>query len=234
MLATTTWLNVLYRMLSIGTTLAQPFLISAAIVYVQTPVNHNTANQGYGLIVAFALNYGFQAIFSAWYTQSVSRFSVKLRGVLVTLIYQKALEISPKDVNLDSATVLMNVDIEKVLEGLKNMHDSWAVSVTFAIALYILFTRVGAAFVAPLIVVLLSTLISFGVGGGVKSRQLDWAAATEKRVTTISHIAGCMKTTRMLGLSDAIHTMLTSLRVKEVSAHRYAFSPTYRVIPCHC
>ncbi|KAL1621164.1 hypothetical protein SLS54_005659 [Diplodia seriata] len=200
---------------------AQPFLIAAMVAYVQKPINSTTNNEGYGLLGAFALNYTFLAVFSSWYSQDVARFLTKLRLVLISEIYQKALQITSQDVNLGSATVLMNVDVEKVLEGFKNLHNVWEVAISAAIALYILYQKLKAAFVAPLIVIFLSTLLSSGIGGSVKERQLKWVAATEKRVTTIAHVASSAKGIRMLGLTGAVHRMVTALRVGEVSAHRY-------------
>ncbi|KAL0264865.1 hypothetical protein SLS55_000818 [Diplodia seriata] len=200
---------------------SQPFLIAAMVAYVQKPINSTTNNEGYGLLGAFALNYTFLAVFSSWYSQDVARFLTKLRLVLISEIYQKALQITSQDVNLGSATVLMNVDVEKVLEGFKNLHNVWEVAISAAIALYILYQKLKAAFVAPLIVIFLSTLLSSGIGGSVKERQLNWVAATEKRVTTIAHVASSAKGIRMLGLTGAVHRMVTALRVDEVSAHRY-------------
>ncbi|KAF4533888.1 ABC transporter [Lasiodiplodia theobromae] len=217
------FLPVLPRLLYMGTTLAQPFLISAMITYVQKPVNSATNNEGYGLLGAFALNYTFLAVFSSWYAQNVARFSVKLRLVLISTIYHKALQISSQDVSLGSATVLMNVDVEKVLQGVKNMHDIWAVTFSAVISLYILYQKLGAAFVAPLVVVFLSTLLSSGIGRGVKKRQLNWNAATEKRVTAIANVASSAKGIRMLGLTAAVHKLVTELRVDEVSAQRFVF-----------
>ncbi|KAL1635888.1 hypothetical protein SLS58_010056 [Diplodia intermedia] len=191
------------------------------VAYVQKPINSTTNNEGYGLLGSFALNYTFLAVFSSWYSQDVARFLTKLRLVLISEIYQKALQITSQDVNLGSATVLMNVDVEKVLEGFKNLHNVWEVAISAAIALYILYQKLKAAFVAPLIVIFLSTLLSSGIGGSVKERQLKWVAATEKRVTTIAHVASSAKGIRMLGLTGAVHRMVTALRVDEVSAHRY-------------
>ena len=203
-----------------GTTLAQPFLISAMVSYVQKPTNSDTKNEGYGLIAAFALDYIGLAIFSSWYTQNVARFSVKLRGVLVSTIYEKSLHISSQAVNLGSATVLMNVDVEKVVEGVKNMHEFWATTINSGIGLYILYTRLGPVFVAPLVIIVLSTVLSSGAGGEVGKRQISWVAATEKRVTNIAYAVASMKGIRMLGLTEVVHHMLSSLRYDEVVAQR--------------
>lgn len=90
-----------------ATTLSQPYLISAMIKFTQARDDATNRNNGYGLIAAFALNYTLLAISSSWCAQSVARFATKLRSCLITLIYEKTLHIASKDVDLDSATVLM-------------------------------------------------------------------------------------------------------------------------------
>ena len=90
-----------------ATTLSQPYLITAVIKFLQDRENPNTKNVGYGLVGAYALNYSLLAISSSWCAQNTARFSTKLRSCLISLIYEKTLRITSKDVGLGSATVLM-------------------------------------------------------------------------------------------------------------------------------
>lgn len=98
---------MLLRILQMATTLSQPYLITAVIRFIQDRNNPDTTKVGYGLIGAYALNYSLLAISSSWCAQNVARFSTKLRSCLISLIYEKTLHITSKDVNLGSATVLM-------------------------------------------------------------------------------------------------------------------------------
>jgi ATP-binding cassette subfamily C (CFTR/MRP) protein 1 len=97
----------LLRTIEMATTLSQPYLITAVIRFIQDRDNSNTKNVGYGLVVAYALNYSLLAISSSWCAQNVARFSTKLRSCLISLIYENSLHITSKDVDLGSATVLM-------------------------------------------------------------------------------------------------------------------------------
>ncbi|KAF2817519.1 P-loop containing nucleoside triphosphate hydrolase protein [Mytilinidion resinicola] len=212
-------LPMIPRLLQIGTTLSQPYLISAMIKFIQSGPPESK-NDGYGLIAAFALNYAFLAVFTSWHTQSVARFAVKLRGCLISLIYERTLDLDSKEVNLGSATVLMNVDVEKVLAAVRFMHEFWAQTISCGVALYILYTRLGAPFVSPLVTILIATAISSWVGKRMKARSSDWVAATERRVTSIAYATGAIKGIRMLGLSDTVLKSLTALREAEVERHR--------------
>lgn len=209
---------VIPRCVKIGTTLSQPYLITAMIDFVQA--RDGDRNKGYGLIVAFALNYSLLAISSSWSAYNVARFSTKLRSSLISLIYEQTLRSPSKDVDLSSATVLMNVDVEKLIAGVRFIHEIWALMISAGVALYILYTHLGIAFVAPLIAVFACTGACAWIGNYMKARQLLWTAATQVRVTRIASAIGSMKGIRMLGLSETVLHKLTGLRVAEVGAQR--------------
>lgn len=219
------WLDLLSpvipRILQMATTLSQPYLITAVIRFIQDRNEPDTTNVGYGLIGAYALNYSLLAISSSWCAQNVARFSTKLRSCLISLIYEKTLHITSKDVNLGSATVLMNVDVEKVLSGTRHMHEIWSAVINTSVALYILYSHLGTAFIAPFLTTLIASGLCMWIGKYMRPRQMDWVAATETRVTSVSYVVGCIKGIRMLGLSGTVLRMLTTLRELEVEAHKH-------------
>lgn len=199
--------------------LSQPFLISSMLAHIRDPHRSSFADD-YKMLGAFALNFVGSAIFASWYSHSVARFSVKLRSVLISAIYDKALGARDQETDLGSATVLMNVDLEKVLEGMKYVHEIWAVPIGLIACLYILFRNLGWAFVVPLIVLVLAAALTWDIGDNMRSRNLDWVTKTEKRVTTMSKIASSLKEVRILGLTEVLHKNMMALRVDELLAYR--------------
>ena len=211
---------VMPRILHMGTMLAQPFLISAMIKFIEDRDDPSTENNGYGLIAAFCLNYVFLAIFLSWHAQNVSKFVTKVRTGMVSLIYEKTLQIAAQDVSAGSATVLMNVDVENVVEAAKTIHEFWAQAISASIALYILFTQLGISFIASVLTVLLATAISTYLGKKMKIRQRDVVAATEKRVNAVTYATTNTKPIRMLGLADSVWALLRGLREDEVGKQK--------------
>lgn len=204
-----------------ATTLSQPYLITAMIDYIGEPKTPQSINKGYGLIAAFALNYTLLAVAFGWTTQSMARFMTKLRGCLISALYQQTLHTSSKDVDLGSATVLMNVDVDKVLLATKQINEVWAAFIVSGVAMYIMYTHIGAAFVAPFLTILIATGVTTLIGVAMKFRMSLYAAATERRITAIAYIVGNMKGVRMLGLTETVFEMLTKLRHAEVDASVY-------------
>jgi len=113
------------------------------IKYVQERDIPGSENKGYGLIAAFALNYTMLAIASSWCAQSMTRFLTKLRACLISALFDQTLHMTSSDVDLSAATVLMNVDVDKLLNGAKQINEIWAALVSTAISLYILYTHLG-------------------------------------------------------------------------------------------
>ncbi|KAL5433031.1 hypothetical protein PMIN06_011810 [Paraphaeosphaeria minitans] len=214
-------LPILPRMIQIATTLSQPYLITAMIDFVGEPRTPGSTNKGYGLIAAFALDYTLLAVAFGWTAHSMARFMTKLRGCLISALYDKTLHTSSKDVDLGSATVLMNVDVDKILQASKQINEVWAALIISGVAMYIMYTHLGAAFVAPFLTMLLATGVTTVIGAAMRTRMSLYAAATERRITAIAYVVGNMKGVRMLGLSETVFQMLTKLRHAEVDSSIY-------------
>lgn len=214
--------SVIPKILYLGVTFAQPFIIRQLIDLVQTPRSPSSNRRGYGLTGATALTYISMAILSSWYWQTVTRFNTKLRGCLIAAIYDKTLEMDPFQQVQDSAVMLMNVDVEKVLKGTRILHEFWATTLSVAIALYLLYLQVGLPFLAPLLIAILLAWICIRVGKYMKPRQLLFLAATQRRVDFFALLVSGLKAGKMLGLSQALENIATHLRVEEVEAQRHA------------
>ncbi|KAL5384917.1 hypothetical protein DPSP01_005024 [Paraphaeosphaeria sporulosa] len=214
-------LPIIPRVIQMATTLSQPYLITAMIDFVGEPKTPQSTNKGYGLIAAFALNYALLAVAFGWTAQSMARFMTKLRGCLISALYDKTLHTSSKDVDLGSATVLMNVDVDKILQASKQINEVWAAFVVSGVAMYIMYTHLGVAFVAPFLTMLIATGVTTMLGAMMRNRMSLYAAATERRITAIAYVVGNMKGVRMLGLSETVFQMLTKLRHAEVDASIY-------------
>lgn len=210
-------ITIVPRLIYMGTTLSQPFLIQSMIRFVENAQHDTNPDSGYGLIAAFALNYSLMAICDGWYYQGLAIFSTKLRSCLVSLIYHHTLYIQAKDADVGAGTVLMNVDVELVMLGSTLLHEFWTLLVTCCIALYILYTQLGIAFLAPTFMSVVMVVGCYHLGKSMKPRQLKWTQLVEKRVVSISLAVSNMKSIRMLGLTKAVHQYLTQLREDDVA-----------------
>ena len=85
-----------------------------------------------------------------FYSHRNYRFITMLRGSLVAAIYRKTTEISLTALDNSAAVTLMSTDVERIVMGLKMMHEFWANLIQVGIATWLLQRELGGACVAPI------------------------------------------------------------------------------------
>jgi ABC-type multidrug transport system fused ATPase/permease subunit len=191
----------------------QPFLISTLLNYLQQPTK--AANDGYGIIGATMLVYTGIAVSGAFYWYFQERAMYMARGALAGVIYQKT--VNSRLVAEDSTVLtLMSADIERIIRGCLNIHEFWANTIQVGLACWLLSVQIGAAFVAPVIVVgcciVCSTILSKYTG----PRQKAWMEEIQKRVGLTSKVIGQMKYLKISGLAHHVEESIQKMRVDEL------------------
>lgn len=204
------------RVVLLAASFCQPFLIDALLGYLQqAPRNEN---YGYGLIGATMLTYSVIAISSALYWYLQERFVLKVRGCLAIAVYTKTTKLGPSSVSLDESGVLtiMSTDIERTRIGILGLHEFWANSAQVGIASWLLRAHLGAAFVAPIVIVIIATGFSLVVGKLSTPRQRAWMEAIQTRVSVTADAITQMKLIKMCGMAKPVQRYIQHLRVQEL------------------
>lgn len=75
-----------------------------------------------------------------------------IRGSLITAIYAKMIKLPASQLAESSAVTLMGNDVETMIEKLNMLLvEWWANTLTVAIAMYLLYTQMGAVCIAPIV-----------------------------------------------------------------------------------
>lgn len=133
----------------IGFSFAQPFLVERVLNFMTEPDGPNTMNIAYGLIGAYALTYCGIAISYVFYQHKTDQLIIQFRGSLVTFIFSKTLRMSSTAVSDASALTLMSADIDRIANGLRQLHDTWSAIIEIPVAIWLLERLLGVAVVAP-------------------------------------------------------------------------------------
>lgn len=96
--------------------------------------------------------------------------------------------------------------------------EAWAGNIEVAIASYLLYLKLGAAFAAPLVVVALSFVAISVVVNFTGPAQRRWMARVQKRVGLTSTVIAGMKNIKLAGLVGPISDFIQRLRVDELKA----------------
>lgn len=138
--------------------------------------------------------------------------------MLVTEIYKKATTAHIGAGDDNAVLTLMSTDMERIKMGLRSLHEIWASIIQAALAGWMLYTRLGVVFVAPMGVVIvcfsgLAILTNF-----TGDSQRAWMAGVQKRVGLTATVIASMKNLKISGLSAAIGDFVQRLRVEELAA----------------
>lgn len=151
------------------------------------------------------------------YEHFIFRLITQIRGALVSVIYDKTLELKYDEYSDSAALTLMSNDIDNIASGIQNVHEVWASPIEVGIALYLLQRQVAWAATVPAalsVAVFYSThLLSKSAPG----RQKIWMQAVRDRVAFASSYLDASVTIKMLGLQKHFSRMLHQLRIDELN-----------------
>ena len=108
-----------------------------------------------------------------------------IRGLLASTIYKKTTEISITALDNSASVTLMSADIQRIVDGFKNMHEIWATLIEIGIATYLLSRQMGWACIAPILVAAASGACTMMLAGNAGKYQKEWMVAIQKRVGTL-------------------------------------------------
>jgi ATP-binding cassette subfamily C (CFTR/MRP) protein 1 len=88
------------------------------------------------------------------YLYEISRFTAKLKGGLIALVYQRSLEIRATEGGDITAVALMGTDVEHIASEMDMVHEVWACFIDILIACWLLWRQLSLACLAPIALVL--------------------------------------------------------------------------------
>jgi ABC-type multidrug transport system fused ATPase/permease subunit len=215
-------LPVAPRLALLGFTFCQPLFLEKLLDHLAKPQVED--NVGYGFIGAAVLIYTGIAVSFALASYFHHRFRTMLRSILVTEIFDKATKARIGGIGDDdsAALTLMSTDMERIRLGLNRLHDIWASIIQAGLAGWLLYNRIGVAFLVPIGLV----LVCFGGLGVLIKFTGDWQRAwmnrVQKRVGLTATVISSMKNLKISGLSSVVGDLVQQLRIVELtSANRF-------------
>lgn len=109
---------------------------------------------------------------------SISKSEIKVRGALVTAIYQKSLQLDLVAAGKSggtSASNLQSVDVERVVTVFATVYTLGSGIITIGIGSYLLYRQLHLVFLAPLIAIILSLFATPPLSNGLGAFQKKWS-----------------------------------------------------------
>ncbi|KAK0522299.1 hypothetical protein OC834_006336 [Tilletia horrida] len=223
---------VLSKAIVSAITLAQPYLISDVIRFVETwtaareqPGGGGPAplpvEWGWSLAGAFALCYTVNAVASGLYYFITAQNGVTLRGIIVGQLYAKSLRVHLAEAgNLGSAGAvnLMSADVTRITAAMDALHEFWSGVIVIGVGFFILYQQIGIIFLVPLISTIFLLVGGPLAGSNLGQLQKEWSNRIDQRLAVTSSMINGIKAVKMAGLENFFEKKLTALRGSEMDA----------------
>ncbi|KNG80863.1 hypothetical protein ANOM_010919 [Aspergillus nomiae NRRL 13137] len=199
-----------------GFVIAQPYLIRRAVTLFALPHGKNSHDRGVLLILAFLLVYGGMGISLAISKHKAARLIAMMRSSLTMMIYDKTMRL-PASYGQDKVLTTIGTDIERMALGLYTYYECWAAPIELGLFFWMIYrelyeTSIAAMLLSAFAVVGVVLLAPYAV-----KKQTFWINAIQKRVAVTAELINGAKGVKMSGLTDRLHTIMTGLRLEEIS-----------------
>ncbi|KAK6853810.1 hypothetical protein PG995_010622 [Apiospora arundinis] len=211
---------VIPRLVQVAFTLCQPLLLREFLRYLAGEATF-VGDTSYAFAITYGLVYLGIAISGCIYWRLTYKCVVKMRGCLVAAVYEKTTSIETARYDMTTAVPLISTDMERIITGLKDVHEIWANALQVAISVWLLYHELGIACMAPAAVATVSSLGSMMMGSFADKAQVAWMEATQERVGATARVIAGMKSIKLLGLSESVHDLLRKLRGAELHTARH-------------
>jgi ATP-binding cassette subfamily C (CFTR/MRP) protein 1 len=121
------------------------------------------------------------------------RFVTSVRGSLCSLIYTKTLDLGSTALDESVAVSLMSTDTESICQSAATLHELWASPIESAVAIFLLYTQLGLAALAPVVVGIIATLSVLQLAQFIGSSKKKWMRGIQTRVEVTASILASMK-----------------------------------------
>lgn len=158
----------------------------------------------------------------------------QLRGALTSLIYSRTMELQSGVYNESATLTLMSADVDSIIMLLTQLLEIPACTIQVGIGIWLLKVQIGWPCVAPIVVVIGNTLLSYVVRHCAKHcilvcflannevakrigpRQKKRMSGLQARVSKTAAVLSQMKTVKMMGLTPILIKALQKDRSHEL------------------
>ncbi|KAF2668989.1 P-loop containing nucleoside triphosphate hydrolase protein [Microthyrium microscopicum] len=203
------------RAVKIALTYSQAFLIDAVLSFLKNDSSKRDMNHAYGLIGATALIYIGIAIIDCATQEKRNRMVTTLRGSIISLIYNKALQY-PSAVGDSPAVTLISADVDQMSNALMYASEVWAIVAEIAVGVALLWRQMGPVALAPIALTIITAGINTFLARSQGNKRGIWLEAMQKRIGLTSTVLGSMKSVKLSGMSETTAKLLQENRVLEI------------------
>ncbi|KAJ6779518.1 hypothetical protein PWT90_06369 [Aphanocladium album] len=208
-------LQVLYA----GAVLAQPFIVQGIVSYLQS--EKSNASAGW-LLVAMIFDQLAITVLAAHGSLVFSQMSMRMRSFLIHRVALRCIGSRGPRYGQSSAEgkVLVHVTQDAAaVSGAINMAGMIIPNIfVISIGSYMLFKLINLAFLGPLLASVACALVPVLMGGPVSRSERSLLEATERRITTVTHLISETRNMRFSNMHHIMKNQAMNERRREIEA----------------
>jgi len=219
-LVMTSWKEIVFTaFLALFHTLASyvgPYLMDGLVQYLDGQRLYE--NQGYVLISAFLVAKAVECLSQLHRCFRLQQVGLRIRALLVTMIYKKALTLSCQSKHGHTYGEIINfmaVDAERVGVFSWYIHDLWMVALKVTLAFLILYRNLGLASIAAFVATTVVMLANVPLGSLQEKFQKKLMQSKDTRIKATTEILRNMKILKLQGWEMKFLSKITELRKTE-------------------
>ncbi|TKY56965.1 ABC transporter C family member 3 [Spatholobus suberectus] len=214
------WKDILFTaFLLLLNTLASyvgPYLIDGFVQYLDGQRQYE--NQGYVLVSVFFFAKLVECLTQRHCSFRLHQVGIRIRALLVTMIYNKALTLSCQSKQGHTSGEIINfmtVDAGRVGSFVWYMHDLWMVALEVVLTLLILYKNLGVASIATFVATIVVMLTNIPLGSLQEKFQEKLMESKDSRMKATSEILRNMRILKLQGWEIKFLSKITELRKTE-------------------
>ncbi|KAL3282142.1 hypothetical protein HHI36_005337 [Cryptolaemus montrouzieri] len=182
----------------------------------QTEVSKNEAWM-YGAIVMFTNS--FFLLYEHHYILLKSEFGMDIIASFSSLIYRKALKLSPsKFAEISSGRIVTAItkDISQIEEAFYFINDLWVESIQAIVVLYLLYIKLGPSGITGLSIVVVLAVIQVYIGKVLFKKRQDANSKSDERLQLTQEIITAIRVLKMYSWEDFFAKKIIDARKSEI------------------
>ncbi|CAG9768733.1 unnamed protein product [Ceutorhynchus assimilis] len=160
----------------------------------------------------------FNVFYNNHFVQLVIEYSMRVRTAVCSLIYRKALKLSPialGDVSIGKVVTLMSKDVLSIDSGLMFLKDAIIGLLQLAVVSYILYQKVGVSAFPAVGVILVIIPIQLFTGKKTMDCRIETAKKTDSRFKLLQETLSAIKIIKMYTWRDYFEKLIHKARLIE-------------------
>lgn len=194
-----------------------PLLLNYIVSYLEE--NNKSISLGYcyaiGLFGVTLLN----AFCSTHFSYLINCVGLKIRVSLVTVIYQKILNVNkPTLTNFNSGEIInfMNTDIDRIVNFCQSFHEIWSLPFQIVIVIYLLYNQVEIAFLPGVIFAILLVPINQKIASKIGKLSKFMMEKKDERIIFMKELLTGIRVIKMHSWEDIFSSKITNFRKEEL------------------